>query len=377
MINIRFIAYYLPQYHPIPENDEWWGKGFTEWTNVTKAKPLFKGHNQPRYPADLGYYDLRVPEVREQQAKIAQAYGVSGFCYYHYWFGNGNKLLERPLEDVVNSGKPDFPFMLCWANQTWKGVWFGASKGNILIEQTYPGKQDYIEHFNYLLKAFQDPRYIKIDDKPVFQVYMPMDIADLKLFVDTFRSCAVKAGFSGIYLLGSSCSDGWIPQDYGFDGVVSNRFDMTRYHATRIIKNRKNLLSKIENKIKSITNYQKFELRTKPFRFPYQKMIDYVSGWPKCHYDYFPQIVPDWDNSARAGCSSYILTGSTPALWEKHVKDACNYVCKNEQDKQIIFVKSWNEWAEGNYLEPDKKWEYAYLEVLHSVKRIFENATLK
>ena len=173
MKNVRLIAYYLPQYHPIPENDKWWGKGFTEWTNVAKAKPLFKGHYQPRLPADLGFYDLRLAEVREKQAAMAREYGIYGFCYYHYWFGNNKQLLERPFNEVLTSGKPEFPFMLCWANQTWAGVWFGNDKPDILIEQVYPGKEDYINHFNYLRKAFADPRYITIDGKPVFHVYMP------------------------------------------------------------------------------------------------------------------------------------------------------------------------------------------------------------
>ena len=164
----RVLAYYLPQFHPFPENDEWWGKGFTEWTNVGKAKNLFPGHYQPRVPADLGYYDLRVPETREAQAQLARDAGVEGFIYWHYWFA-GKELMERPFDEVLASGKPDFPFALAWANQTWQGFNFGVNdERNVLIEQTYPGDEDYIAHFNKVLPAFKDKRYIQYR-----QAYIP------------------------------------------------------------------------------------------------------------------------------------------------------------------------------------------------------------
>src|SRR5208283_1156501 len=166
----RLIALYLPQYHPIPENDEWWGKGFTEWTNVVKAKPSFRGHRQPHIPADLGFYDLRVPETRIAQAELALEYGIGGFCYWHYWFGEGKKLLEKPFEEVLKSGEPDFPFCLAWANESWTGVWHG-SPDKVLREQTYPGSNDDEAHFYYLLTAFRDSRYLKVDDRPIFYVY--------------------------------------------------------------------------------------------------------------------------------------------------------------------------------------------------------------
>src|SRR6476620_2581656 len=165
---VRVIAYYLPQFHPVPENDQWWGKGFTEWTNVAKAKPLFKGHDQPKLPADLGYYDLRIPEVREEQANMAKSFGIEGFCYWHYWFGNGKQLLEKPFQEVLKSGNPDFGFCLAWANIRWGGVAYGDLYERILMEQEYPGVEDYTRHFNELLPAFQDKRYMRIDNKPIF-----------------------------------------------------------------------------------------------------------------------------------------------------------------------------------------------------------------
>ena len=175
----RVLAFYLPQFHPIPENDQWWGKGFTEWTNVGKAKRLFPGHYQPRVPADLGYYDLRVPETREAQANLAREYGIEGFVYWHYWFGNGKQLLERPFNEVLESGKPDFPFALAWANESWKGFWHGLEDRNTLIEQIYPGKEDYVAHFNVVLPAFKDKRYIRCNGRPVFFIYKPSSLPDM------------------------------------------------------------------------------------------------------------------------------------------------------------------------------------------------------
>jgi hypothetical protein len=366
---MRPVAYYLPQYHPIPENDKWWGKGFTEWTNVTKAKPLFKGHYQPRLPANLGFYDLRLAEVREQQAAMAREYGIYGFCYYHYWFGNNKQLLERPFNEVLASGKPEFPFMLCWANQTWAGVWFGNDNPGLLIEQVYPGKEDYIKHFNYLRKAFADPRYITIEGKPVFHVYMPRGIPDLNLFVDTFRECAHRDGFKGLYLLATHCPPKWNPHMHGFDGVVSNNFHRVRRDAIRrVIQDKNSFLGKVEGKIRLLLKEKDMSERSKPYIMEYTDLIKIISNWPSVDFDYFPQVLPDWDNSARAGMKSFIIKGSTPALWLSHLQAANDYVKKYSVEKQLIFIKSWNEWAEGNYLEPDQKWGNEYLKVLSKLK---------
>ena len=196
----RVIAFYLPQFHPIPENDKWWGKGFTEWTNVAKAKPLFRGHYQPRIPADLGFYDLRVPEVREQQAQLAREAGIEGFCYWHYWFGNGKQLLERPFNEVLVSGKPDFPFCLGWANHSWTtGTWTRGGDAQMIAEQTYPGKNDYLSHFQYALRAFQDERYITVDGKPLFVIFDPYALP--QDFIPYWRELAEQAGLKGIHFV--------------------------------------------------------------------------------------------------------------------------------------------------------------------------------
>ena len=197
----RFIAFYLPQFHPTPENDEWWGKGFTEWKNVVKARPLFRGHEQPKIPSDLGFYDLRVPEVREEQARLAKEAGIEAFCYWHYWFGNGKRLLERPFNEVLESGKPDFPFCLAWANHSWyKKLWDpNAPKKDILLaEQTYPGVEDYVNHFKTLLPAFKDKRYLKVDGKLFFVLYSINDFKDVSLFINTWRTLAKENGLEVI-----------------------------------------------------------------------------------------------------------------------------------------------------------------------------------
>lgn len=364
MSRIRPVAIYLPQYHPIPENDAWWSPGFTEWTNVTKAKPLFRGHRQPRFPADLGYYDLRVPEVREKQAQMASEYGIEGFCYYHYWFGDGRRLLQRPFEDVLQAKKPDFPFMLCWANETWKGVWFGASQHKILVEQTYPGTEDYKMHFQQLLPAFRDPRYICVDGKPVFYIYMATSLPDPAAFAETFRTLASEAGLPGLYLLAGRCPIDWKPAHYGFDGVVGAEFSRMKFakHAIHIPKN---LMSKFIKKIKS--NLFPSAEKASPVVIPYEEAINYLITDPNFDFDYFPCAVPNWDNTPRAGINGMVLNESTPQLWAQHFKKAVEMTKKNPADRQIVFIKSWNEWAESNYLEPDTEWGYSYLQAIKNV----------
>src|SRR6516164_6637189 len=215
---VRAIALYLPQFHPTPENDEWWGKGFTEWTNTAKATPMFRGHYQPHLPADLGFYDLRVPETREAQADLAGRHGIEGFCYYHYWFA-GRRILERPFNEVLLSGTPDFPFCLCWANATWSGIWHG-SPNQILIEQTYPGQADHEAHFRALLPAFADRRYIRLGGKPVFLIYRPTKLPDAAATLALWQAMAVNAGLGGLHIAGVSYSLNANLSALGFDSEV-------------------------------------------------------------------------------------------------------------------------------------------------------------
>ncbi len=217
------VALYLPQFHPIKENDEWWEPGFTEWTNVTKAKPLYWGHHQPNLPSELGFYDLRVSETREQQAQLAREYGVDAFCYYHYWFGNGRRILERPFEEVLASGKPDFPFMLCWANETWSGIWHGLDN-RILIRQAYPGPEDHKQHFKTLLPAFRDKRYLKVNGKPIFMVYRPEALPNPEEFCQIWRTLAIEADLPGMYLIAQNFNPKWPAIENGFrSGAIDTK----------------------------------------------------------------------------------------------------------------------------------------------------------
>ena len=346
---VKIIAFYLPQYHPIPENDEWWGKGFTEWTNVTKAIPLFKGHYQPHLPADLGFYDLRLPEARQAQADLAKEYGIEGFCYYHYWFGHGKQLLERPFKEVVQSGKPDFPFCLCWANDSWSGIWHGAPN-KILIKQEYPGVEDYKAHFYSLLEAFRDSRYMTVDGKKIFMIYNPGKFDDVLVFTRLWQELAVKEGLKGFHFIAHAMKDH--PEKYGCDACIDN----APFVSMR--ESRKSILDKILSKLPAI------KMSGKPTVLPFAAFVDFLKRIPYSQSEY-PMIMPNWDNTARSGANGWVLHGSTPALFKQMLKGAIGVAQKQEHpDNRMVFIKAWNEWAEGNHLEPDRKFGAAYLQVI-------------
>ena len=354
----RVIAFYLPQFHPIPENDMWWGKGFTEWTNVGKAKPLFRGHYQPHVPADLGYYDLRVPETRIAQAEMAKEHGVEGFIYWHYWFGNGKRLLERPFNEVLASGQPDFPFALAWANETWKGFAHGLKNRNVLIEQLYPGDEDYIAHFNEVLPAFKDKRYITIDDKPIFLIYKPHQLPDATHFINLWQKLARENGLPGIYFIAhhqSTKEHNFKSEKESLSEMLSMGFDSVNFvRLTKYLENR-SLFDKIFGRIK------RFVYRI-PLAVPYNKAMRYFSDEIDKDELVIPSIIPGWDHSPRSGKEALVLTGSTPEYFGLHVKNVLNNI-KDKKNK-IVIIKSWNEWAEGNYMEPDLKWGTQFLDVL-------------
>lgn len=347
----RPIAFYLPQFHPIPENDEWWGKGFTEWTNVAKAKPLFRGHYQPHIPADLGFYDLRVPETRAAQAAMAKEYGIEAFCYYHYWFA-GKRILERPFNEVLQSGQPDFPFCLCWANHSWTGVWAGCP-GKTLITQTYPGCDDHRAHFYTLLRAFSDSRYVTVDGKPLFLIYDPMSIPDIHALTDFWRELAHKSGLKGLHLVGMAWETGWNPSDHGFD--ASTPKDLR----PRV---RDELFSKYRTLQWLNSKYQ--DMIGKPTVYHYKKVL---SSWihnDVSNFNDYPCLTPNWDNTPRGGSAGLVLHGSTPELFRIPLKHAIKSLQNKPMEHRVVFLKSWNEWAEGNHLEPDQKFGKAYLEII-------------
>jgi hypothetical protein len=351
---IKLLAFYLPQYHPIPENDEWWGKGFTEWTNVLKAKPLFRDHHQPNLPGELGFYDLRVPEVREAQAELAKTHGIDGFCYWHYWFGNGKQLLERPFHEVLKSGKPDFPFCLAWANQSWTGIWHGL-KDQILIEQIYPGDADYIAHFYHVLPAFQDKRYIKINNKPLFVVYIPDRLPNPLSFTSLWNELAIKNGFAGMYFIGIHQLY-WDHKQDGFD-------EKTIQQPGQIID-----VFKAERSPQSLPLLSRLMKKKGPEVFNYKELVDTYDFRKFADQDFIPTILPNWDNTPRSKYAGWVFQGSTPELFKRHLENGIDYVINKQSGEKIIFIKSWNEWAEGNYLEPDARWGRSYLDAVKQVK---------
>lgn len=350
----RVLALYLPQYHPIPENDKWWGNGFTEWTNVGKAKKLFRGHYQPRVPADLGYYDLRVPETRKAQADMAREYGIEGFLYWHYWFGYGKRLIERPFNEVLESGEPDYPFALAWANETWKGFAHGLSNRNTLVEQLYPGIEDYTAHFNVVLPALKDKRYITVDGKPLFMIYKPLADAEICVFIKTWRKLAVENGLKGIYFVGHNNN-----VKESVEQIKSTGVDAV--NTTRIINyldNHRSFFGHVRDKLNKI-------IRGVPLAVPYRVMSKYFLVPKEDTLEtVFPSIIPGWDHTARSGREGLVITNATPELFERHVKQAVRMLEGKEPEHRIIIIKSWNEWAEGNYMEPDLYWGRQFLEAL-------------
>ena len=338
----RALAFYLPQYHPIPENDEWWGKGFTEWNNVTRAQPLFPGHYQPHVPGELGYYDLRVPEVREAQAELARSHGIYGFVYYHYWF-HGKRLLERPFDEVLSSGAPDFPFALCWANEEWTRNW-DARTGRVLMPQEF-SDQDDLDHIRWLLTAFADHRYIKIDGRPLMLIYRPARLPDMRRTADIWRAEAQRAGFADLYLC---WVEGWGapadgPEAFGLDATVGfmPRLDQEVF-AT----------------VEGVRGHRLLDYETSA-----RQMLDR----PRPAWKRFPSVMVGWDNTARRPQGATLFTGATPDAYRRWLQQTTESVADVRQEENYLFILAWNEWAEGNHLEPDQHFGRAFLEATRAV----------
>ena len=375
----RVIALYLPQYHPIPENDEWWGPGFTEWMNVVKARPLFKGHVQPRLPADLGFYDLRLPETRERQAELAKEAGIEGFCYYHYWFG-GKQLLERPFNEVLTSGKPNFPFCLCWANHTWSNkTWNRHSNREanaVLMEQVYPGDEDDEAHFLSVLPAFKDPRYIQVDGKPVFFLYNPWGHTRIREWIANWRRLAVEHGLKGLYLVVMCDStltfkmeaDGTrtrtMPNLESSAELFQSVLDMGFDAVNSLGRRRGEMLSQGKYVDLAKTVLRKMGLPVGASSYDYAKT---VRGFfvPEDRWEnVFPTIMPNWDRSPRAAIRDGIYVGATPQKFKAHIAQALDVIKDKQPEHRILILKSWNEWGEGNYVEPDQEFGHGWLEAI-------------
>jgi lipopolysaccharide biosynthesis protein len=346
----RVIAFYLPQFHPTPENDAWWGEGFTEWRNVVQARPLFPGHYQPKLPGALGFYDLRLPEVRQAQADMASAYGISAFCYYHYWF-NGRQPLSRPFDEVLQSGSPDFPFVLCWANENWTRAWDGRS-GVVLLEQHYSADDDRA-HARWLVRAFSDERYLRVDGKAVFLIYRASLLPDPKSTVDIVREEAERAGVGEVLVcrVESFPEERGDPSAIGFDAAVDFQPDWDIIGSSL---RRRRPWEWARRLRLSNTAYADHLV------YRYRDVVDRVLAREPVPYRRFGCVTPRWDNTARRRDGGGVFHDSSPAeyeRWLRHVLDTAAGA-----GDPLVFVNAWNEWAEGAYLEPDLRTGRSYLE---------------
>jgi len=342
---MKIIAFYLPQFHPIPENDAWWGKGFTDWRNVTRAYPLFNGHFQPRLPADLGFYDLRLAEVRTEQARLAKEYGIHGFCYHYYWF-NGKKLLELPLTKVLETGEPDFPFCICYANENWTRRWDGQEH-EILMKQEHSTENDR-RFIRELIPVFRDERYIRIQTKPLLLVYRSSLFPDPRQTTNIWREEARDAGFEDLYLCKcQTFGDFEDPGKAGFDAMVEfppHCIEIAYRYA-----------------------YQDMVTAVQPSFSGY--VFDYTDTavemmnrqWPD--HQLFKTVMLAWDNTARRGLGANIFHNFSIDVYERWLSKVIKRtIQKYPDEEQIVFINAWNEWAEGTYLEPDQQYGLQYLE---------------
>lgn len=354
---MKYLAFYLPQFHPIPENDLWYGKGFTEWTNVGRAKPLFKGHYQPHVPADLGYYDLRLESIISEQIKLAKEFGIDGFCYWHYWFGNGKQLLEKPFKKLLKNKSLEFSFSLAWANASWeKKSWDHTKQNELIVKQEYLGKKDIYDHFYALLPAFQDSRYTRVDGKLLFLVHYPLDCPYMSEMIDIWNELAQKEGLKGFFFVGKdfSCRNKEKILNLGFESIydlntINIHHNLSKFNKIRLY---------IERKIFKI-----------PTRFKYKDAIKYMVIEEDYEEDVFPVVAPNWDHSPRSGRNSIILTDAKPKYFYEVLCRANDCISKRNEEKKIVFICAWNEWGEGNHLEPDLEYGLDYLKCVKRAKQ--------
>lgn len=344
--DVKIIPFYLPQFHPIPENDTWWGKGFTEWINVTRAFPQFPGHYQPHLPGELGFYDLRNTAIMTRQIELAKNYGIYGFCFYYYWF-SGRRILDMPLNSFFNDPDKDFPFCICWANESWTRRWDGKDH-DILLEQNYNSEND-IEFIRSIIPFLKDPRYIRIEDKPLIIVYRPSLLPEPKKTSDTWRNYCRDAGIGDIYLCFTTSFDNLPPDAFKFDCVIE--FPPNNTQLKDISKSLDIVNRSFSGKI-----------------FNYEELLKIYAHKALPGYDLFKGITPSWDNTARKLNNGTILWNSSPELFKQWFNKIYNdTINQNAPSKRFIFINAWNEWAEGAHLEPDRKYGYAYLDAIAQV----------
>ena len=368
---MKIIPLYLPQFHTIPENDEWWGKGFTEWVNVRDAKPLFEGHNQPRVPLNNNYYDLSDIETLKWQCRIAKEYGIYGFCMYHYWF-NGHLLLEKPMEMLLAHPEIDIKYCISWANHDWTDAWKASNRQpKVLIAHNFDDEKDWVDHFNYLLPFFKDPRYMTENNKPLMVIYIPNIIRKLKKMLDVWSQMARDNGFDGLTFIyqsaASSFDNSWdhslfdygVEMNPGYVGLANRQKNSSffpklmkySHEIKRFLHIRRSLLPQ-----KKITEVSKAD-----YDYTWQRILELrpISNAPKM----IPCAFTDWDNTPRHKERGYLFQGVSPDKFKSYFKQLIDNT-KNFYDTDMIFVFAWNEWAEGGYLEPDEKNGFAFLEAI-------------
>ena len=370
---MKVIAFYLPQYHPIPENDQWWGKGFTEWVSVATARPRFHGHYQPHIPADLGFYDLRLEEARIAQAELARQYGIDGFCYYHYWF-NEKMLLERPFNEVLKTGRPDFPFCLCWANENWTRRWDGKDH-EILMKQEY-ARYDPSRHMAWLSSAFQDRRYIRIDNRPLFLIYKAAQVPRIENVIRRWRQEAQNTQGTDLYLCsvkhwGKASMSGEDAIRAGFDAVVDFQPDMSLAMNDVGLNLLKNFPRNAWNVIASKLRIPGHAILEETNTYRYETIVQKWMKRGPAGYKEFPCVAPNWDNSPRKRMAS-IVQNDKPEWYGKWLAAACDRAMNHAEEERIVFVNAWNEWGEGCHLEPDIKFGRTFLEITRETLRRFQ-----
>jgi lipopolysaccharide biosynthesis protein len=341
MTDIKAIAYYLPQFHPIPENDRWWGKGFTEWTNVIRARPFFRGHHQPQLPTDLGFYDLRLPQVREEQAALARRFGLYGFCYYYYWF-NGKRLLELPLEEMLRTGKPDLPFCICWANENWTRRWDGA-ESEVLIGQNHSEESDQA-FIRDVIPVLKDSRYIKIGEAPLLLVYRAGILPNPHRTTEIWREQCRVAGIPKVHLCAVQSFGLTDPRPLGFDSAVE--FPPHGLNVAEIGRTIEGLDREFAGKV-----------------YDYRDVVKHALTKPRTPYRQFRGVMAGWDNTARRRNNAHIFAYATPAEYELWLRGEIAFTeATHPPAERFVFINAWNEWAEGAHLEPDQQFAYGFLE---------------
>lgn len=374
---MKIVALYLPQFHCIPENDKWWGKGFTEWVNVKKAKPLFEGHVQPKVPLNRNYYDLSDVEVMRWQAKIAKEHGVYGFCFYHYWFG-GKLLLEKPVEQFFKSDI-DLHYCISWANEHWTNQWV-KSDFTVLMEQKYGGKNEWKEHFDYLLQFFKDPRYIKIDNRPVMTIYRPEIIDCRTEMIDYWNELAKENGFDGLCMVFQSSN--YLVRQPNFDlsmfdycgsyqpGLAFTKLRQEKQHFSYLRDKKQAVLNFLEKHFRFDPGslnlnliYRKIAKKQSVLKFDYDEVWNRVLNDPDIFKNIIPCAFTNWDNTSRHGMRGSVIIGGTPEKFENYLKQLI-LKAKKKYETDLMFIFAWNEWAEGGYLEPDEENGFGYLEAI-------------